>query len=120
MRRGSGGRTCADSATATPTSELAPSSAVAMGGLGATGRTLWATGSAGRAKCDVGGEDCGVLDRLGEADDGAAAKRGGGASRNEGPAWSNICVRVLIRREREGGEDSFVVILIDLFVYLLM
>jgi len=83
-----------------------------MGGLGATGRTLRGPGAAARAECDVGGEDCGVLDLLGEADDGAvaSAKRGGGASRNEGPAWSIICIGVSIRREREeGGEASLAI-----------
>jgi len=99
-------------ASARPRSEPAPSSPVAMGGLGATGRTLRGPGAAARAECDVGGEDCGVLDLLGEADDGAvaSAKRGGGASRNEGPAWSSICIGVWIRREREeGGEASLVI-----------
>lgn len=113
------------SATARPTSEPVPSSPVAMGALGATGRTLRAPGAAARAECDVGGEDCGALDLLGEAEDGAAAaaaRRGGGASRNEGPAWSSICVGVWIWREREeGGEASLVIILyvcISLSIYL--
>lgn len=88
---GSRGRTWVASATLTSAPD--PSSPVAMGGLGAAGRNLRVPRAAARAECAGCGE---APDLLGEADDEAAATRGGGVRAKAEPAWSSICIRFWI------------------------